>query len=183
MLNAKLEHQLTGPHALWHEVSAYVCVFIYIYIFIYLYWFHWTNLVNCLTYSSESLATHCLVYWHVMHVLLGDCSLYHFFILITHLLKWCTGSTNITTVTMWSGADPTSGAEKIKTSTTCSLYDSLLSWFQNFDASLLLTTTLQTSPPYDSLLFCVCVCVFFYENYFLIINWTFFNSKNLKPKT
>ena len=37
MLNAKLEHQLTGPHALWHEVSAYVCVYIYIYIYLYIY--------------------------------------------------------------------------------------------------------------------------------------------------
>ena len=36
-LNAKLEHQLAGPHALWHEVSAYVCVCVYIYIYIYIY--------------------------------------------------------------------------------------------------------------------------------------------------
>ena len=88
-----------------------------------------------------------------------------FFFFITHLLKWCTGSTNITTITMCSGADPTPVnrwaiiAEKIKTSTACNLYDSLLSWFQNFDASLLLTATLQTSPLYDLLLLLyVCVC-------------------------
>ena len=36
MLNAKLEHQLVRPHALPHEISAYIYIYIYIdgYLFI-----------------------------------------------------------------------------------------------------------------------------------------------------
>ena len=32
MLNTKLECHLVGPHALSHEVSAYIYIYIYIYI-------------------------------------------------------------------------------------------------------------------------------------------------------
>ena len=31
-LNASLEHHLTGPHAILHEVSAFINIYIYIYI-------------------------------------------------------------------------------------------------------------------------------------------------------